>query len=126
MDADYLRGVHEVYDYLANAPGDNALRISVVELVEDSTGTNVPALVWSQGVGGIAGYTDIAPLNGRLPILALGEQIIIVESEQDWAPAFSVGLGALYRFQDVAISRSRFAPEVTWDASSGSPIGGSV
>ena len=126
VDADYLLGMHEVYDYLANAAGDNAIRVTVVELFEDSAGNEFPDLVWSQGVGGIAGYTDIDTLEDRLPILSLGEQIIIVESEQDWSPAFSVGLGTLYRFRDVAISRPRFAPEVVWDASSGSPIGGSV
>jgi hypothetical protein len=37
-----------------------------------------------------------------------------VESEQEWSPAFTVGL-ASYRFREVAISRPRFAPQLVWN-----------
>ena len=126
IDADYLTGMHELFDYLSSTPGDNALRVTVVRMVEDATtGTKTRELVWSQGVGGTTGYTDLTVIEPRLPDMASGDQLIIVESEQDWSPAFTVGL-ASYRFREVAISRPRFAPQLVWDASSGTPIGGSV
>lgn len=126
IDANYLIAMHELYDYLASSPGDNALRISVVRMVEDPvTLVKSRELVWSQGVGGIAGYTDLTAIESRLPDMAAGDQLIVVESEQQWSPAFAVGL-ASYRFREVAISRPRFAPQVVWDPTSPTPTGGSV
>ncbi|NNL74519.1 MAG: hypothetical protein HKP29_14245 [Silicimonas sp.] len=126
VDGDYLRGLHEVFDYLSTTPGDNAIRVTVVRMDEDpNTGVKTRALVWSQGVGGIAGYLDVTTIDPRLPDMSPGDQLIVVESEQDWSPAFAVGL-ASYRFYDVAITRPRFAPQIVWDANAGNPIGGSV
>lgn len=126
IDADYLRGLHEVFDYLSTTPGDNAIRVTVVRMDEDpNTGVKTRALVWSQGVGGATGYSDLTVIEQRLPDMSAGDQLIVVESEQDWSPAFTVGL-ASYRFYDVAISRPRFAPQIVWDTGAGNPIGGSV
>ena len=126
ISADYLTGMHELFDYLSSSPGDNALRVTVVRMVEDAnTGVKSRELVWSQGVGGTTGYTDLTIIEPRLPDMATGDQLIIVESEQDWSPAFTVGL-ASYRFREVAIARPRFAPQLVWDAASGVATGGSV
>jgi len=125
IDDDYLISMHELFDYLALSEGDNALRVSVVRMVLDpNTGVKTRQLVWSQGVGGIAGYTDMTKLEPRLPDMASGDQMIVVESEQEWSPAFAVGL-ASYRFREVAISRPRFAPQLVWGGTT-APQGGSV
>jgi Flp pilus assembly protein TadG len=114
---DYLTAVHEIYDFLAESDGDNALRVSVVTMTEDPvTLVKTLSLVWSEGVGGIDGHDDITPIESRIPDMSDGEQLIIVESEQEWSPAFSVGL-ASYRFREVALARPRFAPQLIWDAS---------
>ena len=125
IDGDYLTAMHELFDYLANSQGDNALRVSVVAMQEDpSTGVKSYNLVWSQGVGGISGYTDLSVIQARLPNMSPGEQMIVVESEQEWSPAFTVGL-ASYRFREVALSRPRFAPQLVWGGNA--PLsGGSV
>lgn len=126
IDDNYLVSMHELFDYLSSSPGDNAIRVSVVRMVEDPvTLVKTRELVWSQGVGGIAGYTDLTILEPRLPDMGDGEQLIIVEGEQEWSPAFAVGL-ASYRFREIAISRPRFAPQLVWDTNSGAPVGGSV
>lgn len=126
VDADYLTSMHEVFDFLAGENGDNAIRVSVVTLrTNEATDRPEMLLVWSQGVGGVAGYTDLSVIQDRLPTMSLGEQLIVVESEQEWSPAFSVGL-ASYRFREVAISRPRFAPQLVWASASGSAVGGSV
>lgn len=126
VDADYLTSMHEVFDFLAGESGDNAIRVSVVTLrTNEATDRPEMLLVWSQGVGGVAGYTDLSVIQDRLPTMSLGEQLIVVESEQEWSPAFSVGL-ASYRFREVAISRPRFAPQLVWASASGSAVGGSV
>lgn len=116
ISEDYLTSVHELYDFLAISPGDNALRVSVVQLVEDEvTLAQTLELVCSRGLGGIDDYADIAPLEDRIPTMSPGEQLIVVESEQEWSPAFGVGL-ASYRFREVAVTRPRFTPQVILDA----------
>lgn len=117
IDADYLTVVHETFDFLTGQTGANALRVTVVQMVEDPV-TNIKSteLVWSQGVGGANGYQDLTVLQNRLPDMAAGDQMIVVESEQNWSPSFTVGL-ANYRFRDVAISRPRFSPQLVWSNS---------
>ena len=121
IDDDYLTSMHELYSFLSEG-GDNALRVTVVRMTEDPA-TNVKSLelAWSEGVGGIPGYTDLALIEDRIPDMATGDQVIVVESEQEWSPAFSVGL-ASYRFREVALSRPRFAPQLIWGG--GSVAGG--
>lgn len=126
VDAPYLTTMHELFDYLSATPGDNAIRVTVVRMTEDpNTGVKTRELVWSQGVGGVSGYIDLTILEPRLPDMAPGDQLIVVESEQEWTPAFAVGL-ASYRFREVAISRPRFAPQLVWGGNPATAVGGAV
>lgn len=122
IDADYLTSLHELFDHLSHSGGDNALRVTVVRMVQDEYGVKSRELVWSRGVGGLTDHEDLVAIEPRLPDMASGDQMIVVESEQDWSPGFSVGL-ASYRFRDVAIARPRFTPQVVWDDTA---AGGSV
>ena len=123
IDANYMIAAHETFDFLAGSAGNNALRVTVVAMVEDpDTLVKSYQLVWSEGVGGIAGYGDLTVLEPRLPDMAAGDQMIVVESEQNWAPAFAVGL-TNYRFREVAISRPRFSAQLVWDDGSGAGAG---
>ena len=112
----YLASLLEIYGFLANSDGDNALRVSVVTLVEDqNTAVQSLELLCSRGLGGIDDYDNISQIEDRIPTMALGDQLIVVESEQEWAPAFAVGL-ASYRFREVALARPRYAPQVLLEA----------
>lgn len=125
IDADYLTAMHEVFAFLSLESGGNALRVSVVSMTQDpDTLVKTMELTWSEGVGGIAGYDDLSRIANRIPDFAAGDQMIVVESEQEWSPAFAVGL-ASYRFREVAISRPRFAPQLVW-ANPATAVGGSV
>ena len=116
ISENYLTSVLEIYGFLANSDGDNALRVSVVTLVEDEdTLEQSLELLCSRGLGGIDDYNTISEIEDRIPTLVPGDQIIVVESEQEWSPAFAVGL-ASYRFREVALARPRFAPQVTLEA----------
>ena len=113
IDADYLTSMHELYDFLSDG-GDNALRVTVVQMNEDpDTNVKTLELVWSEGVGDLSGYDDLTLIEDRIPDMADGDQLIVVESEQEWSPAFTVGL-ASYRFREVALSRPRFSPQLVW------------
>lgn len=119
IDGDYLTSAHETFDYLAGSAGDNAIRVTVVtKTLNTETNAEELQLVWSQG-SDVTPYTDLDRIRDRLPSLAVGEQMIVVESEQEWSPGFDVGLGN-YRFRKVAIARPRFSPQLVWDNSGGS------
>ena len=113
IDADYMTSMHELYDFLSDG-GDNALRVTVVKMSEDPT-TNVKTLEmeWSEGVGGLVGHANLDLIRDRIPDMADGDFLIVVESEQEWTPAFTVGL-ASYRFREVALARPRFSPQLVW------------
>ena len=119
IDDDYIAAMHEMFDFLAGSAGANAIRVTVVTKVSDpNSGAEEVQLVWSEGAG-IAPYADLALIEARLPEMAVGEQLIVVESEQEWQPDFAVGLAA-YRFREVALARPRFAPQLVWDDGLGS------
>lgn len=108
----YLTAMHEIYDYLSNSEGDNALRVSVVTMSIDAvTGAEVLELVCSKPIGNIAGHDEIGDISDRIPDMAVGDQMIVVESEQEWTPFFNVGLTD-YRFRETALARPRFAPKL--------------
>ena len=84
IDADYMTSMREIFDFLAGDAGDNAIRVTVVTKTTNPT-TEVEELqiVWSQGVD-VDAYTDLDAIRDRLPTMALGEQLIVVESEQEF------------------------------------------
>lgn len=113
VNDDYIASMHEIFDLLAGESGQNAIRVSVVTRSTDAAGANDIRLVWTKG-SGVIDLPDIEPIRNRLPTIADGEHIIVVESEQRWSPAFAVGL-ASYRFREVALSRPRFSPQLCYD-----------
>lgn len=118
IDDNYLTAMHETFDYLSGGSGDNAIRVSIVEMTRDEV-TEVEALelIWSEGVN-VPEYILLDPIEDRIPSLSVGEQIILVETEQEWTPAFAVGL-ASYRFREVAVARPRFSSRICWETTAG-------
>ena len=117
IDMDYLTSMHELFDYLSPSDGDNALRVTVVMLTKDEdTGVETLEKMWSEGVGGVAGHENLDSIRDRIPMMVAGDQMIVVESEQEWSPTLAVGL-ASYRFREVALARPRFTPQLIWAGS---------
>lgn len=119
IDDDYIDALYETYVYLAGQNGHpSALRITTVVMeVDPVTGDPFLVLEESRGVQ-YNEMTDIEEIRDRLPDIAPGEQMIIVESVQQWLPAFLVGL-THYNFREIALTRPRFAPRVCWDTLTG-------
>ena len=123
VDRDYLTAMHELFVYLSNdEQGTSAIRVSVVERGLDPDGNEETTLQWSEAVGG-EGHPDITPLADRIPEMMVGDQLIVVETEHDWAPGFAVGL-VPYRFREVSVARPRFAPQLVWKPGIGNGAGG--
>lgn len=114
INPEYMTTLRELHAFLGTQSGDNAVRITVVTMNEDpDTLVQSMEMVWSQGIGGLSGHQDLASIEARIPAMAVGDQLIVVEGVQSWEPAFNVGLPA-YNFREVAITRPRFAPKLDW------------
>ncbi len=114
MDGDYLLAMHALFDFLSREGGDNGIRVSVVTMTEDpDTLVKEMSLVWSKAAGAQKPVADIKEIEARIPAMAVGDQLIVVESYQEWVPKFSVGM-APYTFRETAITRPRFAPKLVW------------
>lgn len=88
------------------------LRISVVEY----TGTSETwAVSWSESRGAIPPLTDavLPEFENRLPVVNDASQLILVETWDDYEPAFDVGLGA-FQIKTYSFTQPRFAPQIVW------------
>lgn len=114
IDDNYVDALFETFQYLAGESGPSAMRLTLVTMeVDEDTGDPVLMIDRSEGRN-YADLDELDPIINRIPILSPGEQLIVVESVQQWTPAFAVGL-ATYQFREVALARPRFAPRVCWE-----------
>lgn len=106
IDEEFIDGANSVFAFLAGADADNNLRVSVVTMVMGADGeTPELELVWSHGTGGWPDITDLAEIEDRLPILALGDELIVVEGTIRWEPLFNVGLPGRNLYEIVVAKR---------------------
>lgn len=114
IDADYIERMDALYGFLAGARGDTSLRVSVVANALDDGGDEELELRWSAVAGdGMAEARSAGEIAHHVPEMAVGDQIILVESETDWTPPFDTTFAAR-TFTEVTVSRARFVPQVLW------------
>lgn len=106
---DNARKLLYLVDKSAGAQTD--LRVSVVSWDEKQARYEV---FWSESRGAYPALNtnDLADYVDRLPIMANNDQVVVVETWDDYNPAFSgVGLSD-FRIQTYSFTRPRFAPQV--------------
>lgn len=116
IDPTFMAGLGDVYRFLNN-DGDISLRISSVKFVVDPvTSEESHELVWSYAEGKYEALTNetIAAIEARIPLLANGEEVVVVETERGWMPFFRVGLSEL-AFADIVTTKPRFTSQVIYD-----------
>ena len=114
IDADYLQAMQELFGFLNQNGRDNGLRVSVVSMnVDQDTGERTMSLEWSEGTGGQKGHTSLDAIIARIPQMAHGDQLILVESFQRWEPQFKSPMQP-FTFRETAVTRPRFAPQLKW------------
>lgn len=119
VDATFLDGLADLYRFLNNE-GDIDMRISALKYTEDSFGTGSHVLSWSYAVGDMSILTPdtIAEVESRLPILAVGEEVLLIETVRPWSSPFNVlGLDNTFNFADVVTTKPRFAAQVPFSSS---------
>lgn len=116
----YIGRLQQLYDRLAYTSGSSALRVT--SLTWDGTEHSV---LWSRSSKGtLPAQTDatVKPVTfrDRIPLMAVGETVILVETFTDYNPAFNVGWSH-HLFENFVVTSPRFASCLSWDNGSDVP-----
>ena len=115
IDATYVDGLNDVYEFLISRDDGNDLRITVVSVGLDDDGiTPRLQLEWSHATGDKLPIDDITLIQDRLPIMSVGDQLIVVQSEMRWEPILNFGLSAT-DMSELVFTSPRFAPQVIFE-----------
>ena len=106
----YIEGLNIVYDYLSQT--DRPTSIRVTSVFWDAAGS-VYRVQWSYATGGkpIMVDANLVALQPKLPLIPVGDTLILMETNLDYTPAFDVGLVA-HTFTEFIATRPRFVAQV--------------
>ncbi|MEP3347823.1 MAG: pilus assembly protein [Litoreibacter sp.] len=111
---EYIANLQALYDNLAFTTGSSALRIT--SLAWDGEKHSV---IWSSSSKETLSEQDddqveLEAFRDRVPLMADGETVILVETFTDYNPAFNVGWSH-HVFENFVVTSPRFASCLTWD-----------
>ena len=112
IDADYLQGMQQLFDYLTRGTGQTAIRVS--SLWYDAENNRYHA-DWSQVRGTVQPLTsdDVRNWHGKLPVMPDNERVTLVETWRDFEPLFKTGLERR-DIHNFVFTRPRYAPRTVW------------
>lgn len=92
----------------------DGVEMRVTEIATTNTGDYV--VTWSHATGTQAELftANLTAMEDRLPNMANGERVVLVESFVDYDPAFNVGLNDL-TFDNFTLTRPRYAGQIPYD-----------
>lgn len=113
LDASYLNGSRQMFEYLAQSNGQSALRVSSLQWNETEGRFYSD---WSKTAGSKPELTDadVQAMTNKLPFMPDGERIMLVETWTDYDPPFKTGLEQ-QEIKNFVFTRVRFAPRVCWE-----------
>ncbi len=114
VNQDYIDGMNDVFDYLIASSDPTWLRVTVVKWDENDDEYKVE---WSHTTKGKPVHTD-ATINSpdvvsKIPVLPVGDKVIVVETHMTYEPIFNVGLGQL-SLDNFIVTRPRKGPQLQW------------
>ncbi|WP_163849386.1 TadE/TadG family type IV pilus assembly protein [Pseudooceanicola aestuarii] len=109
----YISNTKKFYDYLLNGGNNSALRVSSVRY---SDSDDQYKITWSQVRGGQSALTssDIYDYHDHLPILASGDELILVETWNDYEFPVETGIDD-FTMTTFVFTRPRFAAQLKFD-----------
>ena len=123
IDENYLDGALKLLKTLTYADSDPDLRVTVYTF---SSSADAFQVVWSRNVGMTPNLTDanLAAFRtkGRLPVMADGDQSILVETRTEYSAPFTIGIGPFtggtdlddVTFETFTFVRPRFTDKLCW------------
>lgn len=117
IDAGYVEGLNTLFDYITFSREPNTIRVSSVFWDNDE---GINKIAWSYGTGETPGLTtdELQSRENRIPAMAVGDYVIVVETFTAYEPIFNIGLKAQW-FRQFITTRPRFTTCVTWDKGDG-------
>jgi len=116
IDGDYISNAHRLLRLLTRSSSEETdLRVAVVRYDEDRQEWT---LVWSErrGTRDPLRDADMPGYQDRLPLAMDNEQLVIVETWEDYTPVFNVGLGA-FEINSYSFTSPRYAPQIPFSNS---------
>lgn len=113
IDNAYIQGLRSVQAHLMNKRSENvSIRVTSVSYDADADSY---ARAWSHGVGAYPalGDGDVAGWHDRMPVMADGEHLTVLETWVDYSPPFKTGLGDRV-IQSFVFTKPRYADRVLW------------
>lgn len=107
----YIDGLAAMHDFLNRGRYDTRIRVSVVGAQADPLDPSATVLVlcWSQGRGGMTSLTSISDIEASIPVMVVGTEVIVVETEMDYIPILRAPYGLDERtFTNFIPTRPRF------------------
>ncbi|MHC0054907.1 TadE/TadG family type IV pilus assembly protein [Actibacterium sp. D379-3] len=120
VDAAYIEGLQDVFAYLTLGNGtDPAIRVTLVRCTSNcdvDDGSRVLELDWSYGAGGKGALinANMSAYLDRIPLMPLGDRVILLETFVTYTPPFNVGLN-VSDFQNLVVTRPRFVPVMCFE-----------
>lgn len=107
INGNYITGMQRVYNYATSASEPSWLRVTLVQYQESSDSYR---RVWSRTTNSQRApahdHVSLAELRSALPMLTDADTIMLVETWQQWTPAFWVGLSQQV-FYEVTVEKMR-------------------
>ncbi|SIN98763.1 TadE/TadG family type IV pilus assembly protein [Vannielia litorea] len=112
----YLKGLKTVYGYLSNTRHPSWMRVTTVNCMSNCDSDSRHLHVdWSYATDGNA-VLDHATISGyydKIPFMAQGDTVILLETYMDYKPLFNAGIPAT-TFENYVVTRPRFAPQLLY------------
>lgn len=113
----YLDNLHELYETLAQARGSSALRVTVIKW-----NGKKHKVKWSHSSHEVTGIqtnklAKKADFASRIPLMAPGEHVILVETFQNYDPIFNVGINRNI-WENFVVTSPRYAGKLGFSGGS--------
>ncbi|MEJ1992834.1 MAG: hypothetical protein P8X50_14375 [Maritimibacter sp.] len=121
VNANYVEGMGKVYQYLTRSNDKSWIRSTVVVCTDKCDQPDRELTVaWSYATKNHNILTDAAiaaQYDGAIPVMALGEVVIVMETHMQYVPALSEKITGLWAqdFYDIVMTRPRFVDNIPCD-----------
>jgi Flp pilus assembly protein TadG len=114
VTTNYIGNLQQLYDRLAYTSGSSALRVTSL-----TWNGKKHRVLWSRSSKGTLSVqtndtVKVSSFRNRIPLMAIGETVILVETFTDYNPAFNVGWESRV-FENFVVTSPRFASCLSWD-----------
>ncbi len=112
ISPEYLAGLNKMHKIMTRAKSDTDLRVTVVNY---NFVRNRYEVQWSYATANkeIRTTDTISEISAKIPTLANGESVVLVETWMKFIPISSFLMGG-FEFSDATVTRPRYAPTLAW------------